>query len=866
MKKILCYLYLFISPLCIYAQQTHPLSAAQLLQKWSDKYQIYFAYPTSVLEDIKLNYQESSFKSFREEFNHYFLKEGIEMAVVDQGHVLLRKSNTLLTSSNISISGQLVDDVTGQYISGASVYLNDFTRSTISDSLGKWTIHVNEHEKEKNIIVSFLGFSEISIPIHQNKNLGILRLKEKHEELPTVEISFIRPGVLLDMDKNAYIGYINADEMNYTFDGSAFDLPKTIQLLPGISAQSEHESGIKVRGSNSDETLIILDEMPIFNKSHYNGFFSSFNSMYLHGFELYKNILPTEYQGGNSGMIKLYSLQNIQNDEIHINLNSFTLAGGLNKKLGSNAGISIAARTTYGDFNKRVNTGDERLEDFNSKLKLVVLNPQYSFYDLNGKYFTRINKKLRMDLNAFKSFDKVSGTQERDVFDKPGKGRGMRSDSQDKKVDSYAMSVNMSYLLSNASQLKFNTFLSNYSSKYDEKSAFSKTTMEHAGNLELTSKEDLKVIGMKAYMNREVPQGFNKYGIEINRFSAEQMHDINDVDLFKKTTTALLTNAFCSYAIKLKRVSFEPSLRASVYQSNNKSNLRYSPQFIASFRPTSAQQVKASIGLNYQFLRDIEYENPFGRSIYIKTIADNSSVPIGRSLNEMLGYSINFSNFSLDIEAWYKQREGVLTLLPTLPVINNQHSEPGEIRYDLISGKGRAKGIDVLLSYNEKNFTTWLSYTISKTMEKFTELYGDNWFNSPNDRRHQLKFSNRIKLGKVDLSTNYIYASGRPYLALENLPETFRNDFQNLAFISNLPSYQRLDFNAMYNFSIAKKRTALGFSIFNLLDHTNIDYIQYNYKLMPKPGEPDFGLENFTIGSTSELLRRSFSFNFNIWF
>ena len=47
---------------------------------------------------------------------------------------------------------------------------------------------------------------------------------------------------------------------------------KTIQLLPGVSASSEGNSGFFVRGGDGDQNLILLDEAPVYNPAHFLGF------------------------------------------------------------------------------------------------------------------------------------------------------------------------------------------------------------------------------------------------------------------------------------------------------------------------------------------------------------------------------------------------------------------------------------------------------------------------------------------------------------------------------------------------------------------------------------------------------------------
>ena len=51
------------------------------------------------------------------------------------------------------------------------------------------------------------------------------------------------------------------------------DVLKTIQLLPGVKAAGDGNSGFYVRGGGADQNLILLDEATVYNPSHFLGFF-----------------------------------------------------------------------------------------------------------------------------------------------------------------------------------------------------------------------------------------------------------------------------------------------------------------------------------------------------------------------------------------------------------------------------------------------------------------------------------------------------------------------------------------------------------------------------------------------------------------
>ncbi len=49
------------------------------------------------------------------------------------------------------------------------------------------------------------------------------------------------------------------------------DIIKTIQLLPGVISAGEGTSSFFVRGGSADQNLILIDEAPVYDPSHFFG-------------------------------------------------------------------------------------------------------------------------------------------------------------------------------------------------------------------------------------------------------------------------------------------------------------------------------------------------------------------------------------------------------------------------------------------------------------------------------------------------------------------------------------------------------------------------------------------------------------------
>jgi hypothetical protein len=80
------------------------------------------------------------------------------------------------------------------------------------------------------------------------------------------------------------------------------DLVRSLQLLPGVQAASDISSGLYIRGGGPDQTLILLDQIPLYNPTHAFGFFSTFNPDAIKDVNLYKGAYPAKY-GGRLGSV-----------------------------------------------------------------------------------------------------------------------------------------------------------------------------------------------------------------------------------------------------------------------------------------------------------------------------------------------------------------------------------------------------------------------------------------------------------------------------------------------------------------------------------------------------------------------------------
>ncbi|KKL18555.1 hypothetical protein LCGC14_2474340, partial [marine sediment metagenome] len=173
------------------------------------------------------------------------------------------------------------------------------------------------------------------------------------------------------------------------------DILKGLMTMPGVQAASEVATGYNVRGGSTDQNLVLLDDAPLMNLSHFFGFFSNINADVVQGIELYKSGMPSSMGGRISSILDIksrtgdYEKYSLQGGISPISAN-ITFDGPILKDRISFIG---SGRSTYSDWILR-RVGDER-----------VKNSSASFYDIFGKIGVKLENNHNLSLSFYKSQD-----------------------------------------------------------------------------------------------------------------------------------------------------------------------------------------------------------------------------------------------------------------------------------------------------------------------------------------------------------------------------------------------------------------------------------------------------------------------------
>jgi hypothetical protein len=154
-----------------------------------------------------------------------------------------------------------------------------------------------------------------------------------------------------------------------------------------------------------------------------------------------------------------------------------------------------------------------------------------------------------------------------------------------------------------------------------------------------------------------------------------------------------------------------------------------------------------------------------------------------------------------------------------------------KLKNNLLTGKGRAYGIEFQLKKNTGLITGWISYTLSKSERVFKALNNGNPFPAKYDRTHDLSITlNHQFNSKWNIAGVFIYATGNAmtlpqgrYIVQGNIGNHYTsiNGFR-------MPPYHRLDLSVNYIIKETKnKKSTINLSVYNAYNQKNPYYYHY---------------------------------------
>ena len=710
-----------------------------------------------------------------------------------------------VSAQNYTLSGYIKDAKSGEAVIGASVFLTNTKSGTSANNYGFYSITFKESDT-LGIVFSSLGY-QVQIKKLSGKQNQILNidLLENTSNLQEVVVKASRND---DNIQKTQMGIIDVPmKLANTLPVilGERDIMKIIQLLPGVQAGNEGTTGFYVRGGNSDQNLVQLDEATVYNPNHLFGLFSTFNSNALNRVTLIKGGFPAQYGGRLSSVLDI-TMKEGNNKKFAVQggigliSSNITIEGPIKKEKGS---FIVSGRRTYVDL----------------LAKPFVKGIGYTFYDLNAKLNYQITPKDKLFLSGFYGNDNANYTGASSLNYGINFGNSTAT-LRWNHLFNQKLFANTSFILNNY-HLGLSTIQSGYIAQI------------YSSIKDINAKTDFEFYPNQ---NHNIRFGVNFSTHTFAPFSAAlQIPKSGKIPKFNVDSLAIkkYTNELAFYfndEIKLSpNFSLNVGLRLPYFYTKDISYKYLEPRISTKISLNPATSLKLSYTVMNQFLHLIPSSTAsLPTDIWIP--ASKITAP-QQSQQIALGIFKNFkeNTYKTSVEVYYKGmknqalfKEG--TLLTQVSVIEN----------NLTFGKGYSYGAEVFIEKNSGKFNGWLAYTLSWTNQQFKDLNYGKEFPFAYDRRHNLSI-----VGNYDLSEHwmlsgaFIFNTGRPYtlpvgrVDVGNGGTLYNGTYADYTERNNyrLNNFHRIDVSAIYKKTRRMFHKSYEsewiFSIYNLYSRRN---------------------------------------------
>ncbi len=605
------------------------------------------------------------------------------------------------------------------------------------------------------------------------------------EAIDSVVVTARRPLMVYKQTGNIAV---DIEQLKYAplFAGEK-DIFKFLQLLPGVSAGKDGMSGLLVRGGSNDQTLILYDDVPIYNQAHAYGILSIFSGETVQSAEVSKGYISPAYGSRLSAMTQIRTREgDRRNHRQSLTVGTLSLAGTLDGPIKRDKGsYLISARYFFPEAVLAIADNDIR----------------YGFNDITGKLTYDIHRNHTLSLGVYSGDDHMKNKE-----DHAENGFGWGNTTASLRLES-RWNDNL-----RSSVVAYYTYLQNRQEtefKDDGFSNWGKTTFKtHEFGARMTFDQRLSRVWSL------------EYGATFSHQRFEPMHTksiINGQHKDRGYSSEQLVSGtlFLNNRFQWGGWRADVGVRGAVYDNSEQTKYAVEPRAQLSYDFGRDNAVWLSGTINSQALVQ------FNRYYYSMPIDFWTPFRDGRLQHawqvSLGGRAKLHENLTLSVEGYYKR-------MRNLPLIYDSDdfllSNGG-----FIYGTGRAFGIEAMLQYQTERLSLTASYTYTDSRRRSDGVTYPFEYDVPHDFNAFVSYDVVKRPGrKHTFSLNVAWRSGLPYrLTNESYPDTDGNPIIGITAYPTMRMRNYFRADVSYNMERRKRNGVRNwqFSIINATWHKN---------------------------------------------
>jgi len=725
--------------------------------------------------------------------------KNILLILLVTGFSLILLAQTLFSQEKTgSISGEVRDAITQQPLPGANVFVLGTAIGATSDDKGYYVIK-NIAPGKYHVKAAIIGYESSNNPdvvvMPQRNKMISFNLKASIIEMDVVTIQsdyFAKPT-----ENVVSIRTLSPEEIRRS-PGSAEDIFRVMQSMPGVATAGGKSAQLIVRGGSPDENLTLLDNIEIYNPIHFArtgesmGIISIVNPALLEKVDFLTGGFPAKYGDKMSSVFDM-TLQNgnkeLYNMDVNANIAGFGVT--VDGPLVENSSMIFSLRRGFFDL-------------LTSLLNKPVA-PRY--YDAVGKITYDLNPNNRISLVGFYYLDQI---------DKLG------STKESSAMSKYDYLARDDY--GSAMGLNWRSLISQH--------AFALTTVSFTGNGWTTRQgsetnralrgED--ILEKEFTVKSELTYQFSPV-LDLKIGGLVKMIDSKNESWTPEDTTR------SGVIIPAARISYIPDMtsKATLYVQSSYRIVR--PVTISAglrfdrFALTNESNISPRLALSYRFLESTSLNLVWGK--YIQSPASYQISPDPRNLSLKSSTAFHYvaglehrlaDDTRATVEVYHKE-------------LSNLVVDPDSSNLLLNTGSGYARGVELSL---QKKFTDGFvgsasySYSVSKRRDNSTQALYDFEF----DRPHIINLIAGMEVGEGwQIGAKFQYASGNPYTPV--VSAVMKNGVYYVVDggynSARYPAYHKIDVRIDKKFQFSSWTLTAYLDLWNVYNRQNI--LSYSYKV-----------------------------------
>lgn len=472
------------------------------------------------------------------------------------------------------------------------------------------------------------------------------------------------------------------------------DVVRVVQYLPGTVAKNDYQIGFNVRGGESDQNLIQLDGVPIFNPSHLAGLFSTFDANAVARTDFYTGGFPADYSGRLSSVLDI-TLRDGNPDRVAVNGEVSLLSSKVLVEGPAGPATWLASvRRTY---------ADALVSLFSAKVL------PYHFTDVLGKVTLPYGRRGSVAVTGYWGRDAFNLELVKATADHPSQrvkfdwGNALVGASWRQPLGSTALLETRAGVSTFSTTLALRPSLVEFTN--DARLFTAQSTLMPAPG----ARHDLRLGG--AVESYAMNYGLGSVALETSFFTAHYAPTVWSLfadDRWRAARWLLLRPGVrLDHVTGADRTVAAPRLSFRTYLG-------------------SSDAIQGSVGRYYQAIHSIrDQEIPV--TIFEFWIGADRNVPIGRADHVVLGYERWFGrDVQLSVEGYHKTFAGLVT--------PNRAQDLRVAGDEFIPADGYAWGADLLLRKYTGAIRGWIAYGYTRTVRRSQGVE----FPPAHDRRHTL--------------------------------------------------------------------------------------------------------------------------------